>query len=209
MITAENALLRVRRVRQSRNGPFSVADLYTDFGEFKVKDPLLEQFEEGEYQVTAWISYIFLGQYVAYGKGVSELRVQLNDLQVHTEDQKPTPREPVELDPMDEPEPVIMTRQAAPSEPQQTLTAATKDSRWDKFKKPVKSNGARQTSPTAEEADDQLDDIYDEAMQAAIKQRAPVTVDVSVDRALLRKQVEGLKERGYRYDSIQKLWIVN
>ena len=209
MITAENALLRVRRVRQSRNGPFSVADLYTDFGEFKVKDPLLEQFEEGEYQVTAWISYIFLRQYVAYGKGVSELRVQLDDLQVHTEDQKPTPREPVELDPMDEPEPVIMTRQAAPSEPQQTLTAATKDSRWDKFKKPVKSKGARQTSPTAEEADDQLDDIYDEAMQAAIKQRAPVTVDVSVDRALLRKQVEGLKERGYRYDSIQKLWIVN
>ena len=51
MITAENALLRVKRVRQSKNGPFSVADLFTDFGEFKVKDPLLEQFEEGEYEV--------------------------------------------------------------------------------------------------------------------------------------------------------------
>lgn len=207
MITAENALLRVRRVRQSKNGPFSVADLFTDFGEFKVKDPLLEQFEEGEYEVTAWITQIFLGQYVAYGRGVSELRAQLYDLQVHTEDHRPTPRESVEVDPMDEPEPVRMQRPdpQAQTAVKETATPPVKDGRWDKFKKPAKSKDA---APT-EAPDDQLDGVYDDTMLAAIKLREPVVVDVSVDRALLRKQVEGLKERGYRYDSIQKLWIVN
>ena len=45
MITAENAVLRVKRIRHSRNGAFSVADLTTEFGEFKVKDPMLDQFD--------------------------------------------------------------------------------------------------------------------------------------------------------------------
>ena len=85
MITAENALLRIKRIRQSRNGAFCVADLITDFGEFKVKDPILEQFEEGEYEATVWISEIHLGQYIAYGKAVTEMRARLQDLQVHTE----------------------------------------------------------------------------------------------------------------------------
>ena len=34
MYTAENALLRVRRIRQSRNGPFTVAELSTSIVEF-------------------------------------------------------------------------------------------------------------------------------------------------------------------------------
>ena len=87
----------------------------------------------------------------------------------------------------------------------EAATPAVKDGRWDKFKKPAKS---KEAAPT-QAPDDQLDGVYDDTMLAAIKLREPVVVDVSVDRALLRKQVEGLKERGYRYDSIQKLWIVN
>ena len=51
-----NGTLRIKKIRQSRNGAFCIADLSTDFGEFKVKDPLLDQFEEGEYQGTLWIS---------------------------------------------------------------------------------------------------------------------------------------------------------
>jgi hypothetical protein len=69
MIRIDGAQLRVKRIRQSRNGAFCVADLSTAFGEFKVKDPLLDQFEEGEYQATVWISEIYLSQYIAFGKG--------------------------------------------------------------------------------------------------------------------------------------------
>ena len=62
MIRIDGAHLRVKRIRQSRNGAFCVADLSTDIGEFKVKDPLLDQFDEGEYQATVWISEIYLGK---------------------------------------------------------------------------------------------------------------------------------------------------
>ena len=46
MITVKNATLRVKRIN-GRNGPFCIADLSTDFGEFKVKESLLDQFDEG------------------------------------------------------------------------------------------------------------------------------------------------------------------
>ena len=41
MIRIEGKLL-VKQIRASRNGPFCIADLVTELGEFKVKDPLLE-----------------------------------------------------------------------------------------------------------------------------------------------------------------------
>ena len=80
--------LRIKKIRQSRNGAFCIADLSTDFGEFKVKDPLLDQFEEGEYQGTLWINEIYLSQYISYGKAVTELRARLHDLQIDSEDRK-------------------------------------------------------------------------------------------------------------------------
>ena len=81
--------LRIKKIRQSRNGAFCIADLATDFGEFKVKDPMLDQFEEGEYQGTVWISEIYVSQYISYGKAGTELRARLHDLQVDSEDRKP------------------------------------------------------------------------------------------------------------------------
>ena len=78
MITVKNATLRVKRIN-GRNGPFCIADLSTDFGEFKVKESLLDQFDEGTYEATVWIDEIYMGQYVAYGKAVTEIRARLRD----------------------------------------------------------------------------------------------------------------------------------
>ena len=102
MIKCQGAL-RIKKIRQSRNGAFCIADLATDFGEFKVKDPMLDQFEEGEYQGTVWISEIYMSQYISYGKAVTELRARLHDLQVDSEDRKPVrSNEHSEPDPIDE-----------------------------------------------------------------------------------------------------------
>ena len=166
MITAENAILRVKRIRQSRNGAFSIADLTTEFGEFKVKDPLLEQFEEGEYEATVWISEIFLGTYVAYGKAVTEIRARLHDLQVHTEDHRPAPREPIEPDPIDEQEPIRLPKQPDPDQTTQPASdAAAGDRRWDQFKKPRKAKGDSKEMP---EAAPVVDSPYDAETLAAV-----------------------------------------
>ena len=208
MITAENAILRVKRIRQSRNGAFSIADLTTEFGEFKVKDPLLEQFEEGEYEATVWISEIFLGTYVAYGKTVTEIRARLHDLQVHTEDHKPAPSELIEPDPIDEQEPVRLPKpQPEPVQASKSSSdAAGGDRRWDQFKKPRKGKNAPTETPVQAPA---VESPYDEETLAAIERREPIEIDLSVDRALLRRQLQGLKDLGYRFDSIRKLWIAN
>jgi hypothetical protein len=56
---------------RGRYGDFCVGELFHECCELKVKDSLLDQFEEGEYHGTVWISRIFLHQYIAYGKAVT------------------------------------------------------------------------------------------------------------------------------------------
>ena len=180
MYTAENALLRVRRIRQSRNGPFTVAELSTSIGEFKVKDALLEQFEEGEYVCTAWVSEIYLAQYISYGKAITEMRARLQDIQVLQEgSQRPEAYEPLEPDPIDEPEPVVVKApppQPAPKSAEKPPEGATVD-------------------------DDCTDYLYDEEILEAIKGGQPVKLDLSVDRAKLRQQNADLIQRGYSFDA--------
>ena len=187
MYTAENALLRVRRIRQSRNGPFSVGELSTGIGEFKVKDSILEQFDEGQYVVTAWVSEIYLAQYISYGKAITEMRAHVQDIQVMTEGaQRPEAYEPLEPDPLDEPEPlVVQATEPAPAPA------------------PVTAPAPATTTP----ADDGIEDgLYDEEILEAIRSGGTVKLDPSVDRALLRRQTAGLKARGYRFDSKAQVW---
>ena len=183
MYTAENALLRVRRIRQSRNGPFMVAELSTDIGEFKIKDPILEQFEEGEYVCTAWVSEIYLAPYISWGKAITELRAKLHDIQVLQEGgQRPEAYEPLEPDPLDEPEPVVV-RAVEPA--------------------PAPAPAPAATVPAS---DDGLDDIYDEDVVAAIRSGDMVKLDPSIDRERFRKQTAGLKARGYCFNVKTQTW---
>jgi hypothetical protein len=48
MIKVQGAL-RGKKILQSKNSPFAVGTLSTDVGEFKVKDQVLDQFDEGSY----------------------------------------------------------------------------------------------------------------------------------------------------------------
>ena len=133
MIRIDSAQLRVKRIRQSRNGAFCVADLSTDIGEFKVKDPLLEQFDEGEYQATVWISEIYLSQYIAFGKGVTEMRARLHDIQINTQGALRSEPEPVEPDPLDEREPTRMVH--ATQTPRREALATKKSSKdFERFR---------------------------------------------------------------------------
>lgn len=206
MIRIDDALLRVKRIRQSRNGAFCVADLSTNIGEFKVKDPLLDQFEEGEYQATVWISEIFLAQYVAFGKGVTEIRARLHDLQVQAQGSLPAAHEQIEPDPLDEPAPMRTTPAAAPAE--STKVRSSDFSRFNKRKK-----AQTQTSESGEDAQtheptDELHALFDAELVQAIQNREPVKLDSTVERTLLRRQAAELGNRhGYSFDAKQQTWF--
>lgn len=111
MIRLQGSLL-VRKIK-GRNGPFCVADLVTDVGEFKVKDALLDQFDEGTYQGEFFVSEFFLASYTTFGRAVTEIRVRLADLHIGDSTELPAQarRDPVEPDPAEE-EPLHPPRRA-------------------------------------------------------------------------------------------------
>lgn len=211
MIRIDGAHLRVKRIRQSRNGAFCVADLSTDIGEFKVKDPLLDQFDEGEYTANVWISEIYLAQYVAFGKGVTEIRARLQDLEVETQGALHQGHEQAEPDPLDEHEPV----RAAPVPPA-PAAAKPRKSDWERFNKKKRtdvpedssaSDGKRRTAPD-QPVDHNLEELFDTELVQAILNRQPVKLDATIERSLLRRQAAELGQKlGYRFDAKQQTWF--
>ena len=66
-----NGTLTVKKITGAK-GAFSVGDLVTEEGTFKVKDALLDQFEEGRYQGEFAISSIYLSSYIWRGKSMTD-----------------------------------------------------------------------------------------------------------------------------------------
>jgi hypothetical protein len=216
MIKIERAALRVKKIQQSRNGPFAVANLFTEIGEFKVKDVLLDQFDEGEYQCTVWISEIYLGQYIAWGRAVAEVRAKLHDIRVDSASElDEAPQEPPEPDPIDEVEPPRVTRK--PERPaQQLATKPPKDAGKEgapgglaDLKAKLQGIGRKakpESEPTAE-AKPAVDFValYGEELWSRIERREPVKLDPTADRAVFRQQAATLRQQlSYEFDPLQQ-----
>ena len=198
MTISLNGTMLVKKFRQSRNGPFCVADLLTDVGEFKVKDPLLDQFDEGEYQGTFWVSEFYMAQYVSFGRAVTEMRVRLQDLQVDAKrDLQPDQAEPPEPDPADEPPvPKLQRRNATQGAKPAINKLKTAGSAAVGKKKPS-------TSLTAEDHALFGDEIY-----ALLQAREPtVKLDPTIgDRIRFRNQAARMGQLGYEFNAQIQTW---
>lgn len=207
MITT-NGVLRIKKIRQSRNGAFCVADLSTDFGEFKVKDPMLDQFDEGEYEGKVWISEIYLSQYIAYGKAVVEMRARLHDLQIQTEDRRPMRQEPSEIDPLDEaPATKAPVAKAAANAPA-CAVAKTSGTRTTAGHTPSDNSAdmPRPSRPAPSAESDAATSLFDDEQLQLIQDGQAVKLDPTVDRAQLRAQAAHLGRAGYRFDPKTQTW---
>lgn len=214
MIRTEGTL-RIKKIRQSRNGAFCVADLVTDFGEFKVKDPVLDQFEEGEYQGKVWISEIYLSQYVAYGKGVTELRARLHDVQITSESRQAIRRDPPEVDPLDEaPSPQLTNKRQGHS-----LSGLKSNAIKAPAKPPVDGSPAPSTATPGTEPASNAESatparvaesgdagMFSPDIIEQIEAGHSVKLDATVERAVLRAQAAELGRRGYRFDAKNQVW---
>lgn len=209
MIRANGATLRIKKIRQSRNGAFCVADLSTDFGEFKVKDTILDQFEEGEYQATVWISEIFLAQYISYGKAVTEMRARLHELQVDSAAQLDDSRsEPTEPDPLDEER---LAAKVAPAAAQ-IEDEKPKPSRLDALRIKLQGVGTRKGKATPADKEPEASNdashlkLFGEAISGLIQNREAVKLDATIDRAVLRQQAAMMHQLDYIFDPKQQIW---
>jgi len=184
--------LLVKRIKQSRNGPFCVADLLTDVGEFKVKDPLLDQFDEGEYKGTFWVAEFYMAQYIdSYGRAVTEMRARLQDLQVDSERNAPRKRiEERELDPAEENPPVRVPKDDVPAA-KPAINKLTGGSG-----KPTRKSGEQGLT----DKDRAL--FGDEIFDALDANTSSIKLDPTIsDRVRFRNQAARMVQLGYEFNS--------
>lgn len=217
MIKLTGITLRVKKIRQGRFGDFCVADLSTDIGEFKVKDPILDQFDDGEYTGTVWISEIFLSQYMAWGKAVTEIRARLHDLQLDGGFERESVPESLEPDPAEETQPAPAPRPAWPAPaPGRNASPAGEDltSLKERLAKTAKKPGKDGQAPSNAHPERQEQGGGHDAetielfgdLWAQIQNKQPVKFDATVDRLVLRKQSSKMSELGYKFNPIEQTW---
>jgi hypothetical protein len=86
--------------RNGRNGVFNVGELCTDLAVFKIKQAILEQFEEGEYPGEFMIAQIFQSSFIHKGRAFTDICANLVGLDIFAANLAV----PKPLDPMDEQE---------------------------------------------------------------------------------------------------------
>lgn len=207
MIKLTGITLRVKTIQQGRYGNFCVADLSTDIGEFKVKDPLLDQFRDGVYTGTVWISEIRLAQYMAWGKAVTEIRAVLHDLNLDGVSELQPDDGPSEPDPAEEvPPPAPMASKPVQAPPPSNAFAHGIDAVKERLKGIGKKT--KQTAPpteTPQSDDTHLVQLFGEMWQL-ICDKQPVKFDPTVDRLKLRQQSAAMRELGYEFKATDQTW---
>lgn len=161
-----------------RNGAFAVGDLHTAIGEFRVKDALLDQFDEGDYQGRFWISQIYSKSYEYRGRITIETRASIADLQINEE----APSSP-ELDHQAEPDPI----DELPSVPP--------------FKPPA-------TPPTRSGQDLSNEDkaLFGAELYVALLEGRQIKLDPTLDRPRFRAQKDRLKALDFVFDAKLQSW---
>src|SRR6266849_256536 len=182
--------LSVKHIHGSR-GVFAVGDLLTDVGEFKVKDPLLDQFEEGKYQGQFLISKISPSSYFFGGKVVIEVRALLADIFLDKAEEAPAEPTPAEPDPTDEAHAV-----SVPVSVEAGKSSAT-----------VEPSGVPPFEPEFATDGEKRDyELLGIELYPAFTERAPVKLIPEVGRERFTRQRLRLKEVGYTFDPLTKTW---
>ena len=182
-----SGILNVKSIKGSR-GAFSVGELTSSVGSFKVKDQILDQFSEGSYEGEFLVAHIYPASYVHYGRVITEIRAKLAEIILPEGEEKPLPEQtvPQEPDPVEEPQALAA---AAPAE-------APADAAVDTQAAP---------GPLSEEEAKDLA-LFGAELYGAVTKRDPIKLDPTVDRLKFRAQRDRLKGLGYRFDAARQAW---
>lgn len=210
--------LLVKKIN-SRNGPFCIGELLTDIGEFKIKDSLIDQFDEGKYQGRFWISQIYAHSYFAFGKVIIEIRARLADLQIKEEDALPSDAGKLqEIDPADEDKPAptigkpLKIKPVPKLRPLPVYTQATSTGNDEAA---IKHSDAPSTSASSAQPDTTgtavhvlAEDfgLFGEELIYLVRNGEAVKLDSTIDRQQFRMQIKRLGELGYEFHSKTQSW---
>lgn len=177
--------LIVRR-RSGRFGAWSEAELKTPEGDFKVKDKVLDQYEEGEYAGEFLIAKFFIKTHTTANRSWSDLMALVDEFFLDRVEQKPVPPQEEPGDPAEE-------------ELTQQPTAATSASEH------VLAPPTQATPEPEEELDPELR-LFGEELYGFVVRQQPVKLDPSIGVVQFRQQRDQLRKLGYVFGSKAKTW---
>ena len=174
--------------RNGRNGPFTVAELNTDVGVFKIKHRVLEQFDQGAYSGVFIVTRIYNQSNFSKGQIWVSLCADLD---------------------WDAWQMMAQSEQVQVS----TSMAVAEIVGEDEETHPPAAAAATPTEPAAKAAPPMDDDeaVADMAtLQRLLADHAAyVKLDASIeDRTLFRQLRDALKEAGYRFDGNNQSWFL-
>jgi len=178
-----------------RNGAFNVGRLATEIGEFVVKNPELDQYDEGKYDGDFVIAHIRPSTYPTNGRMVIEIRAELAGMTLSGIDalsgDEAHKLSPQEVDPIDEtPQPASLTSAA-------TVSAPSSDH-------PLVDTTPFGAEPAASAPSHEQDDA---ALFGALwPLTSVVKLDATVDRRVLRQQRDRLSALGYEFAPLSQDW---
>ena len=182
--------IQIKKFNGAR-GEFSVGNLVTSIGTFKVKENILDQYDIGRYTGEFTVSQIYPSSYAWRGKVITELRMVVTDLMLYEAGEAPgVPRIDAEIpaaaNDMPEPDPI-----------DEQLPVPV----------PVPAPASMPTRPASSSASAANDDdanlfglLHDYVVQGKVK------LDTTIDREIFRAQKERLKVLGFRFHSPTQTW---
>lgn len=182
------------KVINGRNGDFTVGTFETDLGVFKIRDPLLDQFEEGEYRVKAVINKLSINSYLAKQSGIliTNIEADISSIDVLEEKKTPVQEDRIEPDVTVEDKSGVKEADKKPkSEPKKGKIVLGKK----KKPEPVKQEGSKDEG-------NELADLFGHLWPLD----ATVSLDMAAPRQLIVKQVSELKKLGYKFDASKQRW---
>lgn len=196
-----SGILAIRAIKGSR-GDFNVGRLVTEIGEFAVKDPLIEEYEEGRYEGEFGITGIFPSTYFTNGRTVVEIRARLGSIalkgieELTEEDALPV----VEPDPIEEaPKPVVIDA------PVEVVATEPPTPFGDDAIPPADTPIA--VMSIEEEINFRNEQEYRQLFGTLWPLQAKVKLDPTVDRQNFRAQRDALKDLGYKFQPLGQLWV--
>lgn len=197
-----SGILAIRSIKGAR-GDFNVGRLVTEIGEFAVKDPLIEEYEEGRYEGEFGISGIFPSTYFTNGRTVVEIRARLGSIalkgieQLTDEDTLPV----VEHDPIEEaPKPIVAEAPLEIANLEPAVHGAVVDAI-------PPADAPIPVMSIEEEIIFRNEQEYRRLFGTLWPLQSKVKLDPTVDRQAFRAQRDALKDLGFKFQPLGQLWV--
>jgi Protein of unknown function (DUF3275) len=183
------------RVRQGKRGPFAVGELITPVGTFKVKDTIIDQYDEGQYNGIFVIDKIYASCYTYNNGVISEIRATVSNIILDTQEDVPASNSHSELDPLDER--AIASSSPDSSVPREESVALS----------PSRPSVKKSTGPSGD-FKALSDEVLFGDLLVDVRANKPISLDPTTERETFRSQRDRLKFLGYKFDALHQTWYV-